>query len=109
MDDRGYLAQSPKRRIGRRAAAVRWLRAHTSAQPGWRRTLVRWTTALLQMEMPRGAGASAAALLLVASAGYGAVRGDHLQTIAANVQDICDSAANSHGLRHFRNRHRRPA
>jgi len=98
MDDRGYIAQSPKRRIGRRAAAVRWLRAHTSAQPGWRRTLVRWTTALLQIEMPRGVGSSAAALLLVASAGYGAVRGDHLQTIAANVQEICDSAANTMGF-----------
>jgi cell division protein FtsQ len=98
MDDRGHRAQSPKRKIGRRAAAVRWLRAHTSAQPGWRRTLLRWTTALLQLEMPRGVGASAAALLLVASAGYGAVRGDHLETIAANVQDICDSAANTMGF-----------
>ncbi|MGA7971336.1 MAG: cell division protein FtsQ/DivIB [Pseudolabrys sp.] len=98
MDDRGHLAQAPIRKIGRRAAVVRWLRAHTSAQPGWRRTFLRWSTTLLQLEMPRGAGASAAALLLVASAGYGAVRGDHLKTIVANVQDICDSAANTVGF-----------
>ncbi len=98
MDDRGHLVQSPKRKIGRRAAAVRWLRAHTSAQPGWRRTMLRWTTALLQWRMPRGVGASAAAVLLVASAGYGAVRGEHLDTITANLQDICDSAANTMGF-----------
>ncbi len=98
MDGSTNLAQAPKRKIGRRAAAVRWLRAHTSAQPGWRRTLLRWGTALLQMDLPRGAGASAAALLLVASAGYGAVRGDHLDTMAANLQDICDSAANTMGF-----------
>ncbi len=98
MDDRGHLAQSPKRKIGRRAAAVRWLRSHAASQPGWRRPLLRCGSALLQLNVPRGAGASAAVVLLLASVCYGAVRGDHLRTIAANVQDICDSAANAMGF-----------
>ena len=49
--------------------------------------------------MPRGAGASAAALLLLASTGYGVVKGGHGPAIAAQIQDICDSAANSVGFR----------
>ena len=98
MDASSHLAQSPRRKLGRRAAAVRWLRAHGGEQSSWRRPFVRFGTALLQLQPPRGVGASAAVLLLVASAGYGAVRGDHLLTIAANVQDICDSAANAMGF-----------
>lgn len=98
MDDRGHLAQSPKRQVGHRATAVRWLRAHSGSQSGWRRPLVRWGTVLLRLQVPRGAGASAAVLLLLASVCYGTVRGDHLKTVAANVQDICDSAANAMGF-----------
>ncbi len=98
MEDRVQLAQSPKRKMERRAAAVRWLRAHSGSQPGWRRPVVRWGTALLRIQVPRGAGASAAVLLVLASVCYGAVRGDHLRTIAANVQDICDTAANAMGF-----------
>lgn len=100
MDDRGHLAQSPKRKIGRRARAVRWLRAHAGPQTSWRRPFVRFGTALLQVQVqaPRGVGASAAVLLLLASVGYGAVRGEHLSTIVANLQDICDTAANATGF-----------
>jgi cell division protein FtsQ len=98
MDVSSHLAQSPNRQFGHRAAAVRWLREHSGSQSGWRRPLVRWGTALLQVRVPRGAGASAAVLLVLASVCYGAVRGDHLRTIAANVQDICDSAATALGF-----------
>ena len=98
MDDRGHLAQSPRRKIGRRAAAVRWLRARAASEPAWRRPALRWGVALLRYRAPRGAGSSAAVLLLLASVCYGVVRGDHLRTVAANVQDICDSAANAMGF-----------
>lgn len=77
---------------------MRWLRAHAGAQSSWRRPFVRIGTALLQVQLPRGAGASAAVLLLLASVSYGTVRGDHLATIVANVQDICDSTANAMGF-----------
>ncbi len=77
---------------------MQWLRVHAEEQPRWRRPLLRWGSALLQFQAPRGAGASAAALLLLASVCYGAVRGDHLRAIVANVQNICDSAANATGF-----------
>jgi len=54
--------------------------------------------ALLDLKVPRGAGASAAAMLLLASTCYGVVKGGHGPVIAAQVQDICDSAANSLGF-----------
>jgi cell division protein FtsQ len=58
----------------------------------------RFTSALAALEPPRGLGSSAAALLLLASTCYGVVKGGHYDTIVAQVQDICDTAANSAGF-----------
>jgi cell division protein FtsQ len=59
----------------------------------------RAIAALTAREPPRGLGASAAALLLLASTCYGVVEGGHTEQIVAQVQDICDSAANAAGFR----------
>jgi cell division protein FtsQ len=100
MDDRGRLAQSLKQKPTRRATARR-LRA-----PAWPATdsralrcARRWISVLVELKVPRGAGASAAALLLLASTFYGVVNGGHGQMIATQIQDICDAAANSVGFR----------
>ena len=63
------------------------------------RTLKRWLDTLVALDPPRGLGASAAALLLLASTCYGVVKGGHADEIVAQVQDICDSAANAAGFR----------
>lgn len=59
----------------------------------------RFMGRLIALDPPRGLGASAAALLLLASTCYGVVKGDHSDVIAAQVQDICDGVANSLGFR----------
>jgi cell division protein FtsQ len=59
----------------------------------------RWIGALVALNPPRGAGASAAALLLLASTWYGVIKGGHYDDIVAQVQDICDTAANGAGFR----------
>lgn len=64
----------------------------------WRRQARRWFSALIESDIPRGAGSSAAALLLLASVCYGVVKGGHGQAIVANVHDLCDSAANAAGF-----------
>jgi cell division protein FtsQ len=51
------------------------------------------------LNVPRGAGASAAAMLLLASTYYGVIKGGHAAAIAEQIQDICDTAANSTGFR----------
>lgn len=101
MDDRGRLAQSLKQRLKRRATAARRLRAPAwpATDSGALRLVRRCGSALVNLQVPRGAGASAAAMLLLASTYYGVVKGGHTQDIAAQIQDICDSAANSVGLR----------
>ena len=53
---------------------------------------------LTALDPPRGLGASAAALLLLASTCYGVVKGGHYDDIVTQVQDICDTAANSAGF-----------
>jgi cell division protein FtsQ len=95
MDERAPLAQSLKPKPARRAAADTRLHAH--GWPGtswsWLRLVRRWYTILIETDVPRGLGSSAAALLLLASASYGAVKGDHIQDITAELQDIGNQAA----------------
>lgn len=82
----------PNRRAG--FAAPAW-----PAPAGrWQRSAQRWLATIIDHAPPRGAGAAAAALLLLASVGYGVARGEHTAAIATNVQAICDAAANAAGF-----------
>ena len=94
MDGRVSLAHSLK--LKRRSSSAWWARSH-----GWRwpRLLRRWGSSLDTIKVPRGAGSSAAALLLLASVSYGAVVGGHGPQIAENIQNLCDAAANKLGFR----------
>jgi cell division protein FtsQ len=101
MDRRGRLAQllTPQ---GRRRAAGAPEQSYDlawSGSAGWPRTLRRAYFTLIGLQIPRGAGASAVALFLLATVAYGVMRGDHAADVAANVQDLCDDAANSVGFR----------
>jgi cell division protein FtsQ len=100
MDVRGRLAQSLKLKVKRRAPSASRTRAHTwqALDSALLHFMRRCGGALLDLKVPRGAGASAAAMLLLASTCYGVVKGGHGPVIAAQVQDICDSAANSLGF-----------
>jgi cell division protein FtsQ len=101
MDVRGRLAQSLKLKLKRRAKAAARPRAHawSASDSLLLRFVRRWFDALLNLNVPRGAGASAAALLLLASTYYGVLKGGHAPAIEAQIQDICDSAANRAGFR----------
>jgi cell division protein FtsQ len=59
----------------------------------------RWGGWLVTLKIPRGAGSSAAAMLLLASVSYGVVKGGHGPQILENLQDLCDAAANKAGFR----------
>jgi len=88
MDNRGELAQTLKPlAAGRITSAARW-----------RRRARRRLATLMERAPPRGLGSSAAALLLLGSVCYGVVEGGHVETISAQVQDLCDSAANALGF-----------
>ena len=72
----------------------------TPPRAGPRCPRARWCSARSSRSIRRAAlGASAAALLLLASTWYGVVKGGHYDDIVAQVQDICDTAANSAGFR----------
>ncbi len=97
MDGRGRFAQSLKPKAAQDAPRRR-VRAWTSPLVRWRRTIQRLLAPIIALDPPRGAGASAAALLLLASTCYGVIKGGHSEMIVAQVQDICDSAANGLGF-----------
>ncbi len=95
MDRRGYLAQSSGHSVRPASAG---LRPHRLAHYGWTRTVRRWFSALIELEIPRGLGSSSVALLLLSSVCYGVVKGGHGPDIAANLQNLCDDAANAAGF-----------
>jgi len=94
MEGRSRLVQSF--RLKRRASFGWWSRSY---EWRWLRLARRSGHTLVNLKVPRGAGSSAAALLLLASVSYGVVKGGHQTQIAENVQDLCDSAANAMGFR----------
>lgn len=65
---------------------------------GWPRSLRRWFSVLIDLDIPRGLGSSSVALLLLSSVCYGVVKGDHGPDIAANLHNLCDEAANVAGF-----------
>lgn len=86
------LSRKPGPRVsGGRGAASRTQR--------WTRSLRRFGQFLIELKVPRGLGSCGAALLLLASVSYGAIRGGHGPEIAANAQDLCDDLANALGFR----------
>jgi cell division protein FtsQ len=63
-----------------------------------RRRLDRWWPSR-RFQVPRGVGGAAAFVLVLASAGYGAIRGDHVPAVAAELRDARDAVANAVGFR----------
>jgi cell division protein FtsQ len=81
----------PPRRRPKRASASAHVEWPSRRPPRWLRSLIAW-------QAPRGLGSAAAALLLLASVCYGVVRGNHGAAIVAEVQNLCDDAANAAGF-----------
>ena len=65
---------------------------------GFAQMLDRWSS-LLETRLPRGAGLAAAALVLLASLAYGAVKGDHVPAVVAAMNDARDRLGNAAGFR----------
>jgi cell division protein FtsQ len=111
MDGRRRLAESvtdgaPKRPAagtapvtGRVRARMRIPLSLSLSRTRFTRTLRRWGGPLETWQIPRGAGIAAALAFVLASGGYGAVRGGHLPEIMAELRDFRDSVANMTGFR----------
>lgn len=82
--------RAPKARPRQRARD----RSAELPEPGLIRTLVRF-----ERRLPRGFGIAATVVLIAASSGYGAVRGDHLGAVATSLREARDAAANAVGFR----------
>ena len=93
MEGRGRLGQSLNTK--RRPSFASWSRSY---EWRWMKLARRWGVMLINLKVPRGAGSSAAAMLLLASASYGAAVGGHVPQIVENVQNLCDAAANRLGF-----------
>ena len=59
----------------------------------------RWSGPIFEWHIPRGAGVVGVSLLLLASLSYGAVRGEHMPVVMAELRDARDAVANMFGFR----------
>jgi cell division protein FtsQ len=111
MDGSGRLARSnrsPRPQVDLKAAAIgavvllrEWLSSRRSAAKPRRIQRIEHPRliALLERHVPRRAGLAATALLLLASAGLGIVRGGHAEQFITGLSDARNSLANSAGFR----------
>jgi cell division protein FtsQ len=112
MDGGGRLAQPltrtrPSR--GARAGAPRRPRERAPSRDRPRRfydrlalrgkIVLRRLSPVLSLEIPRGAGAAAAALLIAMSGVYGAVRGGHVEVMIGHLKELRDAGGNALGFR----------
>jgi cell division protein FtsQ len=54
---------------------------------------------VVNLQFPRGSGFAASALIIVASLGYGMMKGGHLPVIVSQLTDLRDASANAIGFR----------
>jgi cell division protein FtsQ len=66
--------------------------------PAFVQAIDRWAS-MLDARLPQGIGVAGAALVLLASLAYGAVKGEHVPTVIAAINDARDRAANAAGFR----------
>lgn len=93
MDGRGRIVEPLN---GGRARARR---RPADLSIGWRWRLRRWSRPLFEFQLPRGVGFAAAALFMLASAGYGMVHGGQIAMAVAELKEARDTAANALGFR----------
>src|SRR5262249_18060910 len=104
MDGRGRLAQPLKRRGTLPAKPARAeaggarrrveTRVVADRSPRIPRFMRNSAVRMADLRPPRFAGAAASALLILASIGYGAVKGGHVPMIVGVLKDTRDAAAN---------------
>src|SRR3954471_23029267 len=99
MDGRGRLAEPVTDGAATRPAAgpgsvVRRTRPRRRGRTPIRKLAQRWSGPIFEWHIPRGAGVAGALLLLLASLGYGAVRGEHMPVVMAELRDARDAVAN---------------
>jgi cell division protein FtsQ len=111
MDGRGRLAQSlmwrKKIRGGKSAAAaMAWGGRGSRRRERLRRTrtafgrfLERQFAPLMDVRLPRGTGVALMAMMMLAIAGYGVVRGGHAATVVGELAGLRDGVANAAGFR----------
>jgi len=110
MDGAGRLARSPRSprpQTDLKAAAIgagmllrEWLASKRRAtNPSIEREPPHRLIALIERYFPRRAGIAATVLILLGSAGFGVVKGGHLEQLTSALSDTRNAIANSVGFR----------
>src|SRR5882724_930735 len=96
MDDRGRLAEPLKRSRNARVRSSSFSSANFNS-PFFARAASHLHP-ILDLNIPRGAGAAAAAFVFLVAGVYGAMVGGHVDALTAQLRDARDAAANAVGF-----------
>jgi cell division protein FtsQ len=109
MDGAGRSARSlrsPGPQTDLKAAAIgavillrERLKLRRAARPSLEREPPHWLIDLIERYVPRRAGIAATVLILLGSAGFGVVKGGHLDNLTSALSDTRNAIANSAGFR----------
>jgi cell division protein FtsQ len=82
------------------APGLAGIRDSDAMRPRWRfaQIMNRWSS-LLDARWPRGVGSVGTAVVILASLGYGVIKGDHVAGAVAALRDARDAGANAAGFR----------
>jgi cell division protein FtsQ len=103
MDDRGRLAQPLKGIASRRpaedvATVSQPERAENDSRCRLAQALDRWSSRI-ESRLPRCVGTAATAIFILASLAYGTMKGDHVGSVVAAMEDARHSLGNVAGFR----------
>lgn len=96
MDDRGRLAEPLKRSRNARVRSSNFSSDFNATACGRALSHLR---PILDLHIPRGAGAAAAFAVFLIAGAYGAVYGGHVNAVTTQLRDARDAAANAAGFR----------
>jgi cell division protein FtsQ len=93
----GVAAERRRRNLRRDPVRARPL-ARSSKFGSFARCLDNWSMAIATLNLPRGSGIAASALIIGASIAYGTVRGGHVPEIAASIEDARNALGSALGM-----------
>jgi cell division protein FtsQ len=94
----GVAAERRRRNLHRDPVRVRPPGVRSSKLGSFARCLDNWSMAIAALNLPRGSGFAASALIIGASIVYGTIRGGHVAEVTARIEDARNALGSALGM-----------
>jgi cell division protein FtsQ len=94
----GVTAERRRRTQRRDPTRPRPSSARSAPIGSFERSLNNWSQSIVALNLPRGLGVATSALIILTSAVYGTIRGDHVPAVVASFDEARDVVGNALGM-----------